>query len=101
MGNATERERRGEKRRRGMEDPKKPVGTEMGKVQGFSATKGYGFIMCNSLEKAVFVHQKDIYASESNRGYRSLKIGEEVAFDLIQDPSGKQRAVNVTSPDGG
>lgn len=59
------------------------MGREKGVVKWFSDRKGYGFI---EREKGddVFVHFDDI----AGEGYRSLAEGEEVEFEVVQDPKG-------------
>jgi len=61
-----------------------------GTVKWFNNTKGYGFIF-NSGGADVFVH----YSAIQEKGYRSLREGEPVAFDLVMGPRGPQ-AENVT-----
>ena len=62
-----------------------------------SVEKGYGFIAVDGQDRDVFVHQSDIYAP----GFRSLAEGEALEFRLITDErSGKEKAVDVTGPDG-
>ncbi len=58
----------------------------------FSAAKGFGFIV-NPVEeeKDIFVHYSAINAD----GFRVLKEGEEVEFDLVPSERGPQ-AANVT-----
>ena len=65
-------------------------GVEKGKVKWFDDKKGYGFI---ELENGtdVFVHHSAILGS----GFKSLKDGEPVEFEITQGPKGKQ-ATNVT-----
>merc|ERR1719390_392080 len=69
-----------------------------GNCKWFNVEKGYGFIALEGEEgNDVFVHQSDIYAP----GFRSLAEGEPVEFRLIIDErSGKSKAVEVTGPDG-
>jgi len=60
-----------------------------GKVKWFNDTKGFGFI-CGEDGQDIFVHHTAILAE----GYRSLKEGETVEFDLTPGPKGL-KAVNV------
>ena len=61
-----------------------------GTVKWFSDQKGYGFITMDGGED-VFVHHTAIQAT----GFRSLAEGDQVEFDIVQGPKGKQ-AANVT-----
>jgi len=63
-----------------------------GKVKWFNAVKGYGFIESEGGEQAgdVFVHHSVIQMD----GYRTLKQGERVQFEVSQGPKGLQ-AVSV------
>jgi CspA family cold shock protein len=63
---------------------------EKGTVKWFNEAKGYGFIKRQSGED-VFVHFKSIIGE----GFRTLKEGEEVEFEVEQGPKGLQ-AKNVT-----
>lgn len=63
---------------------------EKGTVKWFNNAKGYGFITRESGED-IFVHFKSI----GGEGYKSLKQGEAVQFDVEQGTKGLQ-AVNVT-----
>jgi len=60
-----------------------------GKVKWFSDQKGYGFISRDN-SADVFVHHSAIQMS----GFRTLKEGEDVSYDLLESPKGLQ-AVNV------
>ena len=62
---------------------------EKGTVKWFNNAKGYGFITRESGED-LFVHFKSI----NGDGYKSLKQGEPVQFDVEQGTKGLQ-AVNV------
>ena len=55
-----------------------------GKVKWFNAKKGYGFISTDE-GKDVFVHHKEIQSD----GFRTLREGEEVEFDIAEGPKGE------------
>jgi len=61
-----------------------------GKVKWFNEAKGFGFIEPKEGDKDIFVH----YSSIKSDGYKSLKQGDEVSFDITQGPKGPQ-AINV------
>lgn len=63
---------------------------ESGKVKWFNDAKGYGFITSASGED-VFVH----YSAVSGEGFRTLKEGATVEYDVARTPKGLQ-ASNVT-----
>ena len=63
---------------------------ETGTVKWFNNAKGYGFIKRESGEE-LFVHFKSV----SGEGYRSLKEGEAVQFEVEQGTKGLH-AVNVS-----
>ena len=56
-----------------------------GHVKWFSNPKGYGFILMDDGSE-VFVHHSLIQGN----GYKTLKEGEEVEFELIETEKGKQ-----------
>jgi CspA family cold shock protein len=58
-----------------------------GKVKWFNDTKGYGFIQLDA-GRDVFVHYSVIEAE----GYKSLKEGQEVDFELCSGPKGEHAA---------
>lgn len=58
-----------------------------GKVKWFNETKGYGFIE-QSGEKDIFVH----YSAIKMDGYRTLKEGQQVEFEVLETPKGLQAA---------
>lgn len=60
-----------------------------GKVKWFNDTKGFGFIQQESGED-VFVH----YTAITGEGFKTLKEGEEVEFEVTDGPKGPQ-ASNV------
>jgi cold shock protein len=65
-----------------------------GKVKWFDPKKGYGFIIGDQGQD-VFVH----YTSIVGNGFRVLKDGEEVNYELIKGDKGFQ-ARNVVRPAG-
>ena len=67
----------------------------IGKVKWFNDAKGYGFIERDEGED-VFVH----FSGIAGDGYRSLKEGAEVEFEVVQDAKGP-RAENVRVIGGG
>ena len=63
-----------------------------GKVKWFSNERGYGFILKEGEEdKEYFVH----FSSISMEGYKTLKAGQKVSFELKETDKGVQ-AVEVT-----
>ena len=55
-----------------------------GTVKWFNDGKGYGFITPEEGEKDCFVH----YSAIQGTGFRSLKEGQRVEFDLVQGEKG-------------
>jgi len=62
-----------------------------GTVKWFNDAKGFGFITMDGGED-VFVHHTAIQGD----GFRSLKEGAAVEFELVEGPKGLQ-AANVTT----
>jgi CspA family cold shock protein len=60
-----------------------------GRVKWFNDRKGFGFIEVEG-QKDVFVH----YSAVQGEGFKSLKEGDEVEFEVTQGPKGPQ-ATNV------
>ncbi len=60
-----------------------------GKVKWFSNQKGYGFVTPEN-GNDVFVH----FSAITGEGYKTLKEGEEVEFEVEKGPKGEQ-AVKV------
>ena len=63
------------------------VRVTQGTVKWFSNEKGYGFIARPEGDD-VFVH----YSAITGDGYRTLTEGQEVEFDIVDGPKGKQAA---------
>ncbi len=63
-----------------------------GKVKWFNEAKGYGFIEQPG-GPDVFVH----YSAIQGTGFKTLVEGQEVEFDIVDGPKGKQ-AANVSKP---
>lgn len=59
-----------------------------GKVKWFNNQKGYGFIAPDDGGKDVFVH----FSAVQGDGYKSLKEGDAVEFDVVSGPKGDQAA---------
>jgi CspA family cold shock protein len=62
-----------------------------GTVKWFNDAKGYGFITRDDGEKDCFVH----YTAIASTGFKSLKEGAKVEFEVVDGPKGPQ-ASNVT-----
>jgi cold shock protein len=61
------------------------MGQIRGTVKWFNNVKGYGFLGHDG-GKDVFVH----FSSIQKSGFKSLKEGDEVTFDIIQGEKGPQ-----------
>jgi CspA family cold shock protein len=61
-----------------------------GTVKWFNDKKGFGFIVDPEVTGDIFVH----FSVIQTNGFRSLKEGEEVDYELYQDEKGS-RARNV------
>ncbi|VVN01976.1 hypothetical protein PS862_02279 [Pseudomonas fluorescens] len=65
-----------------------------GKVKWFNNAKGYGFIITDAREGLdqdgqhidFFAH----YSTIEMEGYKTLKAGQEVTFNIVQGPKGLQ-----------
>ena len=62
-----------------------------GTVKWFNASKGYGFISPSSGGDDVFAHFSAINAS----GFKTLKEGQKVTFDITDGNKGKKQASNI------
>jgi CspA family cold shock protein len=59
-----------------------------GTVKWFNASKGYGFISPNNGGDDVFAH----FSSIEMEGYKTLKEGQRVEFEIQEGPKGPQAA---------
>jgi len=62
-----------------------------GIVAQFSAAKGFGFISPSDGSKDVFVH----FSCIEMDGYKSLKPGQKVSYEVEIGPKGKTQACEV------
>ncbi|MES2674420.1 MAG: cold shock domain-containing protein CspD [Pseudomonadota bacterium] len=66
-----------------------PTGT----VKWFNNAKGYGFILSDEGNEDLFAH----YSTISMDGYKTLKAGQQVTFDIIKGEKGLH-AINIRAP---
>ncbi|MDX2464072.1 MAG: cold shock domain-containing protein CspD [Porticoccus sp.] len=57
-----------------------PTGT----VKWFNNAKGYGFILSSDGVSDIFAH----YSAITMDGYKTLKAGQEVSYDLVEGEKG-------------
>ncbi|MFC6631698.1 cold shock domain-containing protein CspD [Microbulbifer taiwanensis] len=65
-----------------------PTGT----VKWFNNAKGYGFILADEGGEDLFAH----YSAIQMEGYRTLKAGQQVTFDIIKGDKGFH-AANIST----
>jgi CspA family cold shock protein len=65
-----------------------------GTVKWFNDKKGFGFLVDPNISSDIFVHYSEI----QTKGFRTLKEGEEVEYELYEDEKGS-RAKNVSRVD--
>jgi CspA family cold shock protein len=70
-------------------------GFREGRVKWFNDTKGYGFIVIDGTPD-IFVH----YSAIKMEGFRTLKEGDLVSFELLHSTKGLQ-AINVSKVGSG
>ncbi len=63
----------------------------IGTVKWFNNAKGFGFILSESGGEDLFAH----YSSIQMNGYKTLKAGQQVSYELIQGPKGLH-ATNIS-----
>ena len=62
-----------------------------GTVKWFNSAKGYGFIVPEDGDNDIFAH----FSAITMDGYKTLKAGQEVTFDIIEGEKGLH-ATNIT-----
>jgi CspA family cold shock protein len=67
----------------------------VGKVKWFNNAKGFGFIVPEDGGDDIFAH----YSTIQMDGYRSLKAGQDVTYEVQQGPKGLH-AENIGLPEG-
>ena len=66
-----------------------------GKVKWFNNAKGFGFIVEEGSTEDIFAHFSTIQMD----GYKTLKAGQDVTFELQQGPKGLH-ATNIALSEG-
>ena len=64
-----------------------------GTVKWLNDAKGFGFITPDNGGEDLFAH----FSSIQMNGFKTLKEGQKVLYEVAQGPKGKQ-ALNITSP---
>ena len=59
-------------------------------VKWFNNAKGYGFVLADDCDDDLFAHFSNINMD----GYKTLKAGQEICFDVIESNKGKH-ATNI------
>ena len=79
-----------------MSESESESGTLKGVVKWFNDAKGFGFIEHTS-GRDVFVH----YSVIASEGFKTLKDGETVEYELKEGPKGLQASRNLNRPGAG
>ena len=68
-----------------------------GQVKWFNNAKGFGFILPDEGGDDLFAH----YSAIGMEGYKTLKAGQQVSFDVIEGPKGLHAAniLPLSEPD--
>ena len=72
--------------------PDEFTNTSTGTVKWFNDAKGFGFVTPDDGGEDLFAH----FSSIQMNGFKSLKEGQKVNFEVTQGPKGKQ-AINITA----
>ena len=59
---------------------------ETGTVKWFNDAKGFGFVTPNDGGDDLFAH----FSAINMNGFKTLQEGQQVTFDIVQGPKGKQ-----------
>jgi CspA family cold shock protein len=70
----------------GINNQEKRDGMATGTVKWFNDAKGYGFITPDDGSEDLFAH----FSAINMQGFKTLKEGQKVSFDVVQGPKGKQ-----------
>ena len=62
------------------------VGMATGIVKWFNDAKGFGFITPDEGSEDLFAH----FSAINMQGFKTLKEGQKVSFEVVQGPKGKQ-----------
>jgi CspA family cold shock protein len=70
----------------------------IGTVKWFNNAKGYGFILPDGGGDDLFAH----YSSIQMEGYKTLKAGQPVEFEIVEGPKGLQATIiqSASTADG-
>ena len=69
------------------EAPTRATGTV---IKWFNDAKGYGFITPDDGSEDLCTH----FSAINMQGFKTLKEGQKVSFDVVQEPKGKQASNN-------